>query len=143
LSPAGEAAGKRWYSLGTIVVSVVQGVGSAGYRAGDFGGSGEGKLSNVRKGSLREAECQRVLQNMGYITWKTIRHRFHNIDLFGLFDVVAADPDGHHLLFIQVKTNRCDRKTRERIKALKLPPGCYKFIWTWKKRKGWERELVA
>ena len=84
--------------------------------------------------------CADELKLQGYIIWKTIRHKFLNIDLFGLFDVVALEPQGLHIRFIQVKSNRIDQATRDSIKKLKMPACCIKESWIWKDRWGWIKE---
>ena len=99
-------------------------------------------IHRVAKGSRREKQCADELIKWGYTTWKTVRHRFLNIDLFGLFDVVGLAPEGDHLLFIQVKSNHVDKNTRERIRALKMPKGCIKEICVYKDRCGHTREVV-
>ena len=97
----------------------------------------------TKKGTRREKLCADELEAQGYIVWKTIRHKWCNIDLWGLFDVVALHPEGDHILFIQVKSNRVDKETRDRIDAVKLPPKCFKEIWVWADRKGWEKIYYA
>lgn len=97
-------------------------------------------LQKVKKGSRKEKLCADELKAQGYIIWKTIRHRFLQIDVFGLFDVLALHPNGEHILFIQVKSNACPNETRDKIRALKMPTGCEKEIWIWKDRKGWIKE---
>jgi len=97
-------------------------------------------INRVAKGQRRERVCELELQAEGYLTWKTIRHRFLNIDMFRLFDVVGLAEDGSRLRFIQVKSERVDKDTREKIRALKMPDGCRKEIWIWKKREGWVKE---
>ena len=94
----------------------------------------------VSKGSRIERKCADELREQGYIIWKTIRVKYQNIDLFGLFDVVALHPQGEHIKFIQVKTNRADNKAREAIMKLKMPSGCVKEQWIWVDRKGWRKE---
>ena len=101
------------------------------------------ETNKIRKGQRKEKICADVLRTQGYIIWKTIRHKFLNIDLWGLFDVAALHPQGEHILFIQVKSNRCDNETRDRVRALKMPPACKKEIWIWKDRKGWIKEYYA
>lgn len=98
-------------------------------------------MSKIKKGYRTEKACEDELKRGGYITWKTIRVKYCNIDLFGLFDVVALAPDGSHLLFIQCKSNRCDNETRDKVKALKMPSSCKKWIWIWKDRKYWIKEF--
>ena len=98
-------------------------------------------MSNtVKKGYRTEKRCADELKEQGYIIWKTIRVKFQNIDLFGLFDVVALHPQGEHILFIQCKTNRADNKMRDAIRDLKMPRSCRKEMWIWKDRKGWVKE---
>ena len=87
----------------------------------------------------REA-CEDELKKLGYTTWKTIRVKYQNIDLFGLFDVLGLAQDGSHLLFIQCKSNRCDTETRDKIAKLKMPKCCQKWIYIWKDRKYWIKE---
>lgn len=98
------------------------------------------EINKVAKGQRKERACELELQEKGYRTWKTIRHRFLNIDLFGLFDVVGLAGDGSHLLFIQVRSERADNAIREKIRNLKMPNSCRKEMWIWKKRKGWVKE---
>jgi len=99
-------------------------------------------MNKVAKGTRKEKACEDELKAQGYITWKTIRHKYLNIDLFGLFDVVALHPEGKHLLFIQVKSNRIDNKVRQEIKELKMPSACQKWIWCWMDKYGWRKELI-
>ena len=98
-------------------------------------------MNTVGKGKRKEKLCADELRAKGYLTWKTIRHRFLNVDLFGLFDVVALASDGSHLLFIQVKTNRVENEVRDKVRALRMPSGCRKEIWIWKERRGWVKEF--
>lgn len=94
----------------------------------------------VGKGHRIEKLCADELKEKGYLIWKTLRVKYQNIDLFGLFDVVALHPEGEHLLFIQCKSNRSDVKTRDAVKALKMPVACQKWIYIWKDRKYWIKE---
>ena len=99
-------------------------------------------INKVAKGTRKEKACADELQAKGYLTWKVINVKYQSLDLFGLFDVCALAPDGSHLLFIQTKSNRCDTKTRDAIKALRMPEGvCEKWIWIWKDRKYWVKEF--
>lgn len=97
-------------------------------------------IKAAAKGTRKEKACEDVLKELGYITWRKIRTKYWNIDIFGLFDVCGLAPDGSHLLFIQTKSNRCDAKTRDAIQALKMPRACRKEIWIWKDRKYWIKE---
>ena len=94
----------------------------------------------VSKGLRVEKKCADELREKGYLIWKTIRVRYQNIDLFGLFDVVALHPEGDHIKFIQCKTNKGDNKAREAIMKLKMPTNCIKEMWIWIDRKGWRKE---
>jgi len=98
-------------------------------------------INKTGKGSRKEKLCADELREQGYIIWKTIRHKYLNIDLFGLFDVVALHPEGVHILFIQVKSNKIDNATRVKIQDLKMPSNCHKQIWVWKDYKGWTKEI--
>ena len=98
-------------------------------------------INKVAKGTRKEKACADELKAQGYLTWKVINVRYQSLDLFGLFDVVGLHPEGDHILFIQVKSGRCDTKTRDKIAKLKMPPGCQKWIYIWKDRKYWIREF--
>ena len=97
-------------------------------------------MSRVAKGYRVEKRCADDLKAEGYVIWKTIRVKYQNIDLFGLFDIVALHPQGDHIKFIQCKTNRADNKSREAIMKLKMPSSCIKETWIWIDRKGWRKE---
>jgi len=98
-------------------------------------------VNKVNKGYRIEKACEDELKAKGYTTWKTIRIQYQNLDLFGIFDVCGVSADGSHMVFIQCKSNRCDNKTRDAIKAFKMPEYCEKWIWVWKDRKYWIKEL--
>lgn len=97
-------------------------------------------MKKVAKGQRIEKACEDELKKQGYLTWKTIRVRYQNLDLFGLFDVMGLAADGSHLIFVQCKSNRCDGKTRDAVAKLKMPEDCQKWIWIWKDRKYWIKE---
>jgi hypothetical protein len=99
------------------------------------------KINVTKKGYRKEKRCADELKALGYIVWKSIRTKYCNIDLWELFDVVALHPEGDHILFIQVKSNRCDTASRDKIRDLKMPPGAHKWIWIWKDQKGWIKEF--
>ena len=86
-------------------------------------------IKKTKKGYRVEKRCADELKAGGYLIWKTIRVKYQNIDLFGLFDVVALHPEGHHILFIQCKSTRCDNETRDKIRKLKMPESCQKWIY--------------
>ncbi len=97
------------------------------------------KINKGAKGSRKEKICYDELKNYPY-RWKTIRHRFLSIDLFGMFDVVAANET--EIRLIQVKSGYCSNEVREKIKAIKLPACCQKEIWCWFDNKGWKKEVI-
>jgi len=96
-------------------------------------------INKVAKGQRKEKMCFDELKDYPY-RWKTIRHRFLNIDIFGLFDVVAANEQ--EMRFIQVKSGYCPNEVREKIRACKLPPCCKKEIWMWFDHEGWRKEII-
>jgi len=100
-------------------------------------------MNKIKKGYRVEKRCADELRAQGYLIWKTIRVRFQDLDLWGLFDVAALHPKGEHILFIQCKSERTDNELRDKIRALKLPLQCQKWIWIWKERKGWVKEFYA
>jgi len=107
-------------------------------------------INKVKKGYRVEKRCQDDLKDEGYITWKTIRVKFQNIDFFGLFDVVGLSDDGTHLRFIQCKSGYCPNSVKEDIRNLNMPPSCIKEVWCWfddrkkgtKKQAGWLKEII-
>ena len=100
-------------------------------------------MTAVAKGGRTEKKCSDELKAQGYLIWKTIRHKFLDIDLFGLFDICALHPEGKHIRFIQCKTNRkADKATREAIENLAMPEGCIKEIWVWFDRKGFTKWVI-
>ena len=98
-------------------------------------------INTVEKGKRNEARCRVELISCGCEVWSPTWSTYQSKDIFRLFDVIAVSPGKNQLLFIQVKSNRCDKKTRERIKKFKMPKCCSKEIWIWKDRKGWVKEF--
>jgi hypothetical protein len=98
-------------------------------------------MNRLKKGYRNEKRCEDQLKSLGYTTWRTKRVSYANLDMFGLFDVVAVAPGGKHLLFIQVKSNVCSKKVQEQIAAFKMPPSCHKQIWIWIDR--WKWKVIA
>lgn len=96
-------------------------------------------INKVKKGSRKEKLCYDELVNYPY-RWKTIRHRFLCIDLFGMFDVVVANDK--EIRLIQVKSGYCPNKVRELIKVIKLPECCKKEIWCHRKGQ-WFKEIIS
>lgn len=99
-------------------------------------------VNTVRKGSRVEKRCADELRAQGYFVWKTIRVPYADIDLWGIFDIAALDRAGQHIRFIQCKANRCDKKTREKIRALPMPKDCRKELWIWVDREGFTKEYL-
>lgn len=98
-------------------------------------------MNKIKKGYRVEKRCADELKAQGYLIWKTIRVRFQNLDLWGIFDIAALHPKGDHILLIQCKSERVDNETRNKIRTLKVPADCQKWIWVWKNRKGWIKEF--
>jgi hypothetical protein len=96
-------------------------------------------IDRVKKGYRKEKLCYEELAKYPY-RWKTIRHRFLKIDLFGFADVVVADDK--EIRLIQVKTGYCPNKVREEIRAVKLPSCCKKEIWCYHDRRGFIKEVI-
>jgi len=94
-------------------------------------------------GTTNEKRAEDALIDQGYNhTWRVRRTRFGNMDFMGLFDVVALKNDEVRvpiMKFVQVKTNRVDKKTIEAIKAFRVPPWCFKEVWVWmSEEKQWK-----
>lgn len=96
-------------------------------------------INKVAKGTRKEKACADELIAMGYLTRKSIRVKYQSVDFFG-FDVMALAKDGSHMLFVQVKSNFCDMKTRDAVKEIKLPKCIKKEIWIFKDRKYFIKE---
>ena len=85
-------------------------------------------------GNASEIRCEFELQHRGYTTWRVVRRRYGSMDMFGLFDVVGVLADGTRMKFIQVKTNRVERKVKDAIAAFPMPASCDKEVWVWKSK---------
>jgi len=97
-------------------------------------------INKNRKGLRVEKLCYDELKHYPY-RWKTIRHRFLNIDCFGLYDVIVAN--SKHLRFIQVKSGYSGNKVKQEIKKCKLPKNCIKEVWEYHgKKKGWRKFII-
>jgi hypothetical protein len=98
-------------------------------------------IKKTGKGTRNEKRCEDDLRGQGLVTWRVRRNRFANMDMFGLFDVVGWDQKRKELWFIQVKSNRVDKKTLEnvRLATFGMPEGCLCQVWVWKDRQGWEK----
>jgi len=99
-------------------------------------------MNTVAKGTRNEKRCEDFFKEQGWATWRTSRNKFQELDMFGLFDVVACEPSGKYLMFIQVKSNRCSKKTKTAIKEFKMPTKCFKEVWVWVDRYGWKKERL-
>ena len=99
-------------------------------------------INTARKGLKLERKAELELQAEGCRTWKKIRVRYLNNDIFGLFDLLALPEDGRKLRMIQVKANYCRPEVREAIRDLKVPSSIQKEVWTWKDRVGWKKEII-
>lgn len=98
-------------------------------------------MSNVHTGTINEKRAEDDLIADGYRTWRTRRQRFGNMDMFGLFDVVAVHPKpGMMMRFIQVKTNYVSPKVLKAIREFPMPSECLKEVWVWKsKARLWKK----
>lgn len=93
-----------------------------------------GARSATATGNASEYRCELELQSRNYKTWRVQRRRYGSMDMFGLFDVVGVLADGTRMKFIQVKTNRVERKVKEAIAAFPMPASCDKEVWVWKSK---------
>ena len=90
-------------------------------------------VNKVAKGKRAERELAKLLEGMGYATWRPAWHRYGSKDVFNIADIVAvrkkgstAEPFGSTpfpLFLIQVKTNRSDfykarKQMREFVKGV-------------------------
>lgn len=105
-------------------------------------------INKVHKGRRIEKMCADELRSEGYIVWKSIRHKFLNIDLWGLGDVCGVAADGSHVRFIQCKSGYCSNEVKEQMANLLLPKCFSKEIWMYfdkrktGKRSGWTKEII-
>ena len=99
-------------------------------------------MNTTGKGTRNEKRCEDFFKEKGWATWRTTRSKFQGLDCFGLFDVVSVEPSGKYLMFIQVKSNKCDKKIKDSIREFRMPPSCIKEVWTWIDREGWKKERL-
>ena len=97
----------------------------------------------VRKGKRIESMCADELRAKGFNVWQSVRVKYRNLDLWGLFDIAAQDPKTGENMLIQCKSNRCDTETRDAVRKFKVPEDVQKWIWIWKDRKGWVKEFYS
>jgi hypothetical protein len=99
-------------------------------------------MKTTSKGTRNEKRCEDELIERGYVTWRVRRTQFGSMDMFGLFDVAGWHRKLKKFMFIQVKSNRSDKKVRESIKAAQadMPANCSAELWVWIDRKGWRKE---
>jgi Holliday junction resolvase-like predicted endonuclease len=98
-------------------------------------------MNKIRKGKYIENKAADALKSQGWqILFKSVFVRFQNIDFGGLFDIVAVK--GNIYRFIQVKTEKCDKKQRDALRNY-YKEHANEFIncelWIYKKKK---REFV-
>lgn len=108
-------------------------------------------MSKVSTGNKSENIAKIELEREGYTVWKAIRHRFCNIDLWGVIDLACYKP--FEIRFIQVTTNATHGK-REKLRMFRFPPNCTLELWVrmtknkrakkdgwyWKKEIIWPRD---
>ena len=61
-------------------------------------------MSNVSRGQKKETIARKMLEEEGWICWRTIRLRFLNLDLWGLFDLCGWRK--HERKYVQVKSSK-------------------------------------
>lgn len=88
-------------------------------------------MNTCAKGSLNERRCADELRAHGYRVTKAVRTKFNRIDILDNYDILALHKSGHHLRFIQVKSNRVDGATKDSIRDLKMPLKCYREVWVY------------
>lgn len=74
-----------------------------------------GTINTVKKGNKNQNKARKLLEKRGWLVYTAIRVRFHEIDIWGLFDIIAHK-DGY-IKLIQVKSNHCPKEVIDRIKA--------------------------
>jgi len=63
-------------------------------------------INTTRKGKWKEYKIKEWLEKSGYIVWKPVKIKYHSGDIFGLFDLLAVNPNTGRFIFIQVKSNK-------------------------------------
>jgi len=71
-------------------------------------------MSSISKGRMYENKSKQLLESQGYKVEKPVWTKFTGKDFFGYFDLMAIKK-GEKMLWIQVKTNYCPKKEKERI----------------------------
>jgi len=96
-------------------------------------------MSTRSKGNRNQLKCIRKLEADGYLVSKTEQSFKYSTetDAFGLFDLIAIDPN--NLILIQVTTNvpHTHKKFIDFSKKYCIPNICYEQ-WVWYDRKGWK-----
>lgn len=120
------------------------------------------RINTTKKGNRRQNACRKALEGDG---WRVIVARRgymgQPIDFFGLFDIIAYKPYMEHnfdtnegeaqiwsgrFKLIQVKSNICDKKTRDAIEAFSVDGFIVsKEIWVYKDydRSGPDIQVMA
>jgi len=93
-----------------------------------------------KKGYRNEVRAIKRLEQLGYVCWRAKITRFAKNDFFGLFDVIAVKK-GSPNVWVQVKSNRIQKKTRDEIQAFAdehfSPEHNRALIMAWKDRTRW------
>ena len=80
------------------------------------------------------------LEKLGYVCWRAKITRFAKNDFFGLFDIIALRKDSP-TIWVQVKSNRIRKKTKDEIQAFAdenfSPKVNRALIMAWKDRTRW------
>ena len=86
--------------------------------------------SNVARGQAVERVVAAMLRDNQFTVDTRPRVKYHRLDFFGLFDIVAITPDRNQIWYIQAKRNsiRTPTETRRAIRQFALPHTCAKFI---------------
>lgn len=81
-----------------------------------------------------EKKSYDILVRQGYLVEKPIKTKWHRVDLWGIWDLVAVN--NHHIRFIQVSAKYFTSKPRADQEAMfnfPEPFNCVKEYWHWKK----------
>jgi len=95
-----------------------------------------------------EVKAQKELEEDGWIVdWKIRPSGFkmpkgYNVDYFGLFDLIAYKDGVLRWIFIKGTRGILDRE-REEVRDFKLPKGCIKEVWYYRKLVSDKRKFVA
>lgn len=108
-------------------------------------------MSNRQKGMHTERRAVKELEVQGWLVYQVKGStRFNkNVDIFGLFDILAlrpAEEPGSHRYWIQVKTNKKlygkDLDPFKKFKSRYCNCNDSVEIWSWFNRKGWSKKII-